>query len=356
MAVETYETETPQGPGPRWRGLATAVRQPAWLAAWSRRSGAVSWVVVVAVVGLVIGLTASGNLYFSWSYALVDALFALGTGIAISWAGVPAFGQALFFAAGGYTAAMFVPFQLPSVVVLLAGAAVAGLLAYVFASLTVGLSFTSFAMLSLVVAQAGNQLIYTIKPLGGENGLYGVVRPSLFGFSLNPDPQFYWYCLAVLVIAVGLGRWLYQSTAGRSIRAVRDDAVRAEALGVDVKRARVTAFTVGGVVCGVAGVLYAQLQGVVDPSMGGFLQSTVAVMMVVLGGLGTFFGAVVGGLVYRWLELFVNAHTTAPNLWLGIVFVVVVLVTRPTTVLLVRLRSRLAAARSGGRATAEAEA
>jgi branched-chain amino acid transport system permease protein len=321
------------------RAFALTALQPGRLSAWRARSGALPWALAVGLVGIVIGLGASGNVHFNWSYALVDALFALGTGVAISWAGVPAFGQALFFAAGGYTAALLVDVDLPMIVVLLAGVMVAGVLALVFASLAINLSFTSFAMLSLVVAQAGNQLIYTLEPLGGENGLYGVQRPTVFGYSLNGNAQFYWYCLATLVVVVALARWLYQSTTGRSIRAVRDDALRAEALGVKVKRVRITAFAVGGGICGLAGVLYAQLQGVVDPSMGGFLRSTVAVMMVVLGGLGTFFGAVVGGVVYRWLELFFNNHTSTPSLWLGIVFVLVVLLNQPVAGLLGRLRS-----------------
>jgi branched-chain amino acid transport system permease protein len=299
---------------------------PKRLAGFVRDSGPLPWTVAVVLVGFVFGMAAGGNYYFDWTYALIEALFAFGTAMAISWAGVPSFGQALYFAAGGYTTALMVNMHLPLILTLIIGAAVAGLIALVFGGLALRLSFHSFAMLSLVVAQAGNQLIYTVKQLGGENGLFGVQRPSAFGLDFSTDEYFFYYCLIVLAIVVLLGRMLFQSTTGRQIRATRDDFLRAQALGTNITRVRLIGFVAGGAVCGVAGVLYAQLQGVVDPSMGDFLQSTVGVMMVVIGGLGTFFGAVIGGLVYGWFQLFLTNNTQAPSFWLGIVFTVIVLV------------------------------
>ena len=307
-------------PAPARAGLTTRVR------GFVRDSGPLPWTFAVVIVGFLFGMTAGGNFYFDWTYALIEALFAFGTAMAISWAGVPSFGQALYFAAGGYTTALMVDMHLPMVLTLLVGAAVAALIALVFGGLALRLSFHSFAMLSLVVAQAGNQLIYTVKQLGGENGLFGVARPSTLGIDFSTDEYFFYYCLGVLAVVVLLGRMLFQSTTGRAIRATRDDFLRAQALGTNITRVRLIGFVSGGAVCGVAGVLYAQLQGVVDPSMGDFLQSTVGVMMVVIGGLGTFFGAVIGGLVYGWFQLFLTNNTEAPSFWLGIVFTVVVLV------------------------------
>lgn len=327
--------------------MTTAAKAPVVKGPWAgsvrtfsvRTSGPWTWAVGVAVIGAVIGLLTSGNQSFDWSFALVDAIYALGCGIVISWGRIGAFGQALYYSAGGYTAAMLVPFHLPALLVVLAGAIVAGVIALVFSVLTIRLGFSSFAMLTLVIGQAGNQLIYTIKPLGGENGLFGVERPNLFG--ATDDKTFYFYCLAILVVLVFLARWFYQSTTGRAVRAVRDDGVRAEALGIRVGRNRVMVFTIGGAVCGVGGALYAQLQGVVDPSIGSFTQSTIGVMMVVLGGLGTFLGAVLGGVIYRFLELFTSNLTNAPDLYLGIVFMLFVLLTPVAVVVARRVRGRM---------------
>lgn len=302
-------------------------------------AGPFTWALAIAIIGVIIGLISSGNQLFDWSYALVDAIFAFGCAMAISWGGVHAFGMALFYAAGGYTAAMLVPLQLPSGVTLLAGALAGGLFALIFSAATLKVPLTSFGMLSLVVAEAGNRLIYTIKPLGGENGLYGVARPNLFGWVLGGDLEFYFYCVALVVLVVLVGRWLYQSTTGRAIRASRDDVVRAEALGTNIGRTRVIAFTAGGITCGIAGVTYAQLQGVVDPSMGDFNTSTIGVMMVVLGGLGTFAGALLGGVIYRWLDLLVTP-TPAPDLFIGIILILVVLGTPVVAGAITRARVR----------------
>lgn len=302
-----------------------------------RSSGPAVWAVGIAVIGTVIGLLISGNQAYDWSGALVNAVFALGCGIVISWGRIGAFGQALYFAAGGYTAALLVPLGLPAPAVLVAGALVAGIIAFVFSVITIRLGFTAFAMLTLVIGQAGNQLIYTIDALGGENGLFGVMRPTLFG---TTDTSFYFYCLLILVILIFLARWLYQSSTGRAMRAVRDDSVRAESLGINVGRNRVMVFTIGGAVAGVAGVMYAQLQGVVDPSMGTFTQSTVGVLMVVLGGLGTFAGSIFGGVVYYFLNLLTTNLTNSPSLYLGILFILFVLLTPVAVVIGRRIRHR----------------
>lgn len=306
-----------------------------------RTAGPLSWAVLIAVVGLVIGLVSSGNQSFNWSYALCDGVFALGCGIVISWGRIAAFGQGLFFATGGYTAALISGWHLPTLVLVLVSALAAALVAFVFSIITVRLDFAAFAMVTLVIGQAGNQLIYTVRQLGGENGLIGIPRPSFIGGATpQDDKSFYFYCLFVLVILVFACRWFYQSTTGRAVRAVRDDGIRAESLGINIARTRVLVYTAGAFVCGIAGVMYGQLQGVVDPSMGDFNQSTVGVMMVVIGGLGTFLGAVLGGIAYRWLDLVTTQQTTSPDLYLGLIFIAVVMLTPVLTGLLRRMRTR----------------
>jgi len=290
-----------------------------------RNSGPLSWAVVTLVIGVLVGLTASGYASYEWSYALIYAIFGLGCGISISWAGIPAFGQALFFATGAYMTALLATHNIPFIVLLIGGAVISAAIAAVFSFFTIGLSFTAFAMLSLLVAEAGDQLIDGTNSLGSETGLSGINRPSIFGYSVSGNIQFFYYCLIILIVLLALARLLYQSSTGRSIRSVRDDSVKAQSLGIDIRRARLVAFVVSAAVCGVAGVLFAQLQGVVDPSIGNLDQSTAGVLIVLIGGLGTFSGGIIGGAVYGWIEQWVNNHTLAPDLWLGIIFIAVVL-------------------------------
>lgn len=314
-----------------------------------RSSGPVSWAVLIAAIGALVGVLATPNQAFNWSFALCSAVFAMGCGITLSWGRIAAFGQGLFYSAGGYTAALIVPWHLPAVLVVVAGAVVAAVIAFAFSLITIRLDFSSFAMLTLVIGQAGNQLILTLKSLGGENGLYGIRRPNYVGGeSPQDDKSFYFYCLTLLVVVVFLGRWFYQSTSGRAVRAVRDDAIRAQALGINVNRNRVLVYTVGAFVCGVGGAMYGQLQSVVDPSMGNFNQSTEGVMMVVLGGLGTFLGPVVGGIIFQWLDHYTSQIVAAPDLWLGLVFIGVVMLTPVVTMVLRRWRSGSSARRRDG--------
>jgi branched-chain amino acid transport system permease protein len=280
---------------------------------------------LIGLLGLLVSLVSQGNGYYDWASAVCDGLLGFGTGIAVSWAGLPGFGQGLYFAIGGYFTAVVRNSDIPVLLVLLCGSVLAGLVALLFGLLFSRLIFIAFAMFSLLVSQAGYQILFNVSSLGAENGIYGIGRGSIFGWSLAGNASFWWYCLAILVIVTVLARLFYQSSAGRSIRAVRDDAVKAESAGISARRARVTAFTLAGAICGTSGVIYAQLQGVVDPSMAYWSQSASAVMMVVIGGLGTFYGPVLGGVIYQWLYLKIDNLTTNPDLWLGSIFVLVVL-------------------------------
>jgi branched-chain amino acid transport system permease protein len=301
-------------PGSTWERLRTGWAGPFMVAAG------------LVILGLlIIPLAGSSGLY-NWSYALVDGLFAFGTGIAISWGGVPAFGQAIFFAIGGYSTALLRMHNLPAIVVLLIGVVLAGVAALVYAILTSNLPFIAFAMLSLVLAQVGYQIVYTENVFGAENGLYGIPRGSFFGVSLESNTASWWWCVGIVVVITAISFAFYRSVLGRSLRASRDDAVRAEAVGINSRRLRIGAFTAGGAICGAAGVLYAQLLGVVDPSMAYWTQSATAVVMVVIGGLGTFWGALGGGVLYEWINIEVTRFTQNVDLWIGLLLVIVVLV------------------------------
>ena len=106
--------------------------------------------------------------------------------------------------------------------------------------------------------------------------------------------------------------------------------------------AETIAFAMGGATASIAGVLYAQLQGVVDPSMADWSQSASAVMMVVLGGLGTFYGSVLGGVVFGWITLRVTSLSQEPLFWIGLIFVLVVLLTPGGVAALLRRGIQLA--------------
>jgi branched-chain amino acid transport system permease protein len=302
------------------------IHRTRWQRLVSGRAVPLRFGLLVFVVSLLLSLFLHGGGYFDWTYAICDGLFAFGTGIAISWSSVPAFGQGLFFAIGGYTAALLRNHpSIPTIVVLLIGLLLAAAVAFVFSFLTSRLPFIAFAMLSLVVAQVGYEIVFTENVFGAENGLYGINRGNFFGISLVGNDAFFWYCVGVLaVVSIGALAF-YRSVWGRSLRAVRDDDFRAAAIGANPKALRVAAFTLAGAVCGIAGVLFVELQSVVDPSVAYWTQSADAVVMVVIGGLGTFYGAFGGGVLYEWIYLEVSKHSSDTDLWIGALLVIVVL-------------------------------
>jgi branched-chain amino acid transport system permease protein len=286
---------------------------------------AVPYGVYVAVVAVIIELTCRGNVLYNWSLVGVEVLFALGAAIALGWAGLPAFGQGLFFAFGAYLTGMLRNINVPPEVLLIMGGLAGGVVAVIFAVVTLRLPFITFAMWSLIAAQVVYQVLFSVNTFGAENGLYGIPRGDLFGASLTSNSSWYWYVAVIVVLATMGARWLYNSSFGYAVRACRDDKVRAEASGVRVFRTQVIAFGIAGIACGAAGVLYAQGEGVVDPSVAFWTTSAVAIIMVLIGGLRRFFGFAVGAIIYEWLNLEVTSGSSSPELWLGVIVVIIVI-------------------------------
>ncbi len=287
---------------------------------WTGRLMLALFIVVLVFVWL------TGS-YFTWSLMAVYGIFALGTSIPIGWSGLPAFGQGLFFAIGAYTMGFFRSANLPSIVPQLLGIVVAAVVAALIALVVTRMPFIGFSMITMIVAQAAYQFAYTSPITGGENGFYGILRGDFLGISLSSDSSFWWVIagiVAVLVVLLGVAK---RSAWGRKVEAVRLDPARAGALGINVRPIRTATFVIGAAVCALGGVLYAQLLGSVDPSIAFWTASTLAVVMVVVGGLGSIYGAVIGGLLYQGLTLYFNATSATPILFLGIVLVLVVLLT-----------------------------
>jgi branched-chain amino acid transport system permease protein len=182
-----------------------------------------------------------------------------------------------------------------------------------------------FAMLTLVFSQVLFLLTFHLQSLGGENGIPGIRRGEVLGLSLGTDEVFWWYAVVVAAISVWALRKLQLSNLGAALRALRDDPVRAMALGLPVARLRILAFTVSGLVAGVAGALYAQQQGLVSSDALAWQLSGEVIIMAVLGGTSIFFGPLFGGIAFTFGSHYLFQNTKAPELYLGLVFLFVVL-------------------------------
>ncbi len=253
------------------------------------------------------------------SEILIVVIFASSLQFLMSAGAMVSFGHAAFFGLGAYGAALashglglpMVPALGCGVLLGVAGAAVSGWFC-------VRLSGVYFAMLTLAFAQIVWSIAFQWTGVtGGDNGLLGIW----------PDPWaagphgFYWLCLALAAASVGLLRAIVFSPFGTGLRAVRDSALRADALGLGRARVQWAAFTLAGGVAALAGGLFAFLKGSVFPDGLGIGRSVDGLVMVLLGGVGTVSGAVGGAVVYKALSVWLISETDYSKLALGLVIV-----------------------------------
>jgi branched-chain amino acid transport system permease protein len=186
-----------------------------------------------------------------------------------------------------------------------------------------------FIMITLAFGQMLFYLANSIKGYGGDEGLNIRARSVLgFGLDLKDAPTFYYLALAVLVATLVALRAFVGSRFGRAIVATRDDDVRAEALGFATYRYRLIVFVVAGAIAGLAGALSVNQQGYVSPSLMHWTQSGTLMVMVILGGVASLWGGVLGAAVLVVLQESLSAYTTHWEFWTGWVLLAVVLFAR----------------------------
>jgi branched-chain amino acid transport system permease protein len=240
---------------------------------------------------------------------LVLAIMVISLDLLIGITGLVSFGHAAFFALGAY-AVYFVSPESESanaLVVLAAGATLAAagaLVIGVFAMLTRGFYFI---MVTLAAGQMVFSIFYDTDIAKGSDGAYVNVKPDLtIGGSTLLDfdnrRQFFYVCLILLAATYLFLLWLVRSRFGRVLQGIRINEQRMRALGYDTYRYRLAVFVIAGAIAGIAGALFACIDGFVTPELASWRESGLAIMMVVLGGTGTLYGAVIGAFAYSVLE------------------------------------------------------
>ncbi|MEQ3549777.1 branched-chain amino acid ABC transporter permease [Pseudonocardia nematodicida] len=295
----------------------------------SRLVGRVPPSVRTLLVWLVVGVAGyaalGGSTLFLATTAVIYALFALGTSIQLGWTGMVSFGQAAYFGAGAYTVALLAPAGLPPLLALVAGAGVAALLGLLFSVAATRVTGVEFTMLTLVFGQILFLLLYRVPAFGGENGLPGIPRGTIFGQSLFSDGAFWVYTVAIVaIVSVGIRRARHSSW-GVGLTAVRDDPRRAAALGLDVRMMRITATGVAALLGGLAGALFVQLQGIASPEVMSWVVSGEVVIMCLIGGVATFWGPAVGAVLFTVVSWSLMDTSATPELYFGLGLLIVVL-------------------------------
>lgn len=254
---------------------------------------------------------------------LIAALFAASLHFILGPGGMHSFGHAAYFGLGAYGAALAVrALNLPMEAALLFGPLSAAAGALLYGWFCVRLSGVYLTMLTLAFAQITWAIVFQWDGLtGGSNGLTGV-WPSAWASSAE---HFYWLALALCALGMYLLRRMLFAPLGYALRAARDSATRADAIGLDVRRIQWTALVIAGAFAGVAGALFAFSKGSVAPDSLSVSKSVDALVMVLLGGIQTLAGPIVGAAAFTWLHDTVARNTDYWRAMMGATMLVLVL-------------------------------
>ncbi|HKX42839.1 MAG TPA: branched-chain amino acid ABC transporter permease, partial [Burkholderiaceae bacterium] len=251
------------------------------------------------------------------------ALFAVSLHFIMGPAGMHSFGHAAYFGLGAYAAALLVrSLSLPMEVSLVVAPIASALGALLFGWFCVRLSGVYLAMLTLAFAQIVWSVVFQWDDFtGGSNGLTGV-WPAEW---LADKRAYYYLTLALVGIGVLLLRRVLFAPFGYALRAGRDSPLRADAIGIDVKTLQWAAFVVAAVFAGLAGALYAYSKGSISPDSIAVGRSVDGLVMVLLGGLQTLAGPIVGAVTFTWLQDAVARNTDYWRALLGAIILLLVL-------------------------------
>jgi branched-chain amino acid transport system permease protein len=278
---------------------------------------------------------------------MIMAIFAMSLDLLQGVTGLVSLGHAAYFGLAGYALAFLTPqgeavslwWTLPLAVL---GSGLAALIIGFFVVRTHGIYFI---MVTMAFAQMVYYVFFDNKALGGSDGLYINFKPSaaIFGwvpFDLDNKRVLYYFTLAALLATYVFLRRLLFSPFGRTLSGIRVNEHRMRAMGYGVFGYKLAAFTVAGALAGLAGYLWGTQTGYINPELMGFHMSAHAIMMVILGGMGNFAGAIVGALAFEYLlHVFKDLPTIGKvnlgkhwQLWMGS-FIVLLVVFAPRGIL-----------------------
>lgn len=241
---------------------------------------------------------------------IVYAIAASALNLALGYGGLVSFGHALFLGLGAYSVALPVFYGVDSGWVHLAVClAVCCVTALVTGSISLRTSGIAFIMITLAFAQMGYFLFVSLKQYGGDDGL-SISRHSHFGpLNLGSTTGIYFSALVVLVFTTWWLARLRTSPFGMTLRATRQNARRVNAAGLPVVHYQLAAYVMSGMLCGVAGILLANLNAFASPSTMAWTVSGELIVIVVLGGMGSVYGPLLGAIAFLGLEEVLKGYT-----------------------------------------------
>jgi branched-chain amino acid transport system permease protein len=256
---------------------------------------------------------------------LIWGIFAMSLDLLMGYAGMVSFGHSAFFGLGAYVAGLALKQSPDLAAALLLPAAAAAVGALVIGFFSTRVSGVYFIMLTLAFSQMFWAYALQSAWLGAEDGIIGIPRPRVGGWSLAGTGAFHVAVVVVFALCALLLWRVVRSPFGHVLRGIHENEARMEAVGYPVRGYKLAAFVVAGTVAGVAGSLYAQFNGQAPPDAFFWTTSGEALLMVIIGGTGTLGGAVLGAAAFIVLQSLISTYTERWMLILGLTFILFVL-------------------------------
>lgn len=283
---------------------------------------------MLAVAGLILPFVQPGEALIQLvTLAAIWAIFAIGFDFVFGSLGMVSFGHATFLGVGGYAVALATQkYGLP----FFAGAGLAIVLGATFALLFSFFALRVSGIFFSLVTLALSQLIFIMADsklrsfTGGSDGISGVERPNLWGIDFYEAVNYYWFVLGIYALVMLAVISLRSSPFGRVIASIRSNEIRADQLGFNVNRYKQITFVISGALSGLAGALLASLIMYMNPQMLHWTTSGDVIIMTLLGGSGSLWGATVGVIVFEILKEWLSGWT---DYWYGVLGLIFILAT-----------------------------
>jgi branched-chain amino acid transport system permease protein len=294
------------------------------------RRGLAGWIVPALLAVALVFPAVAGEFYLRLAIeAFLLGALALSVDILLGCAGLLSLGQAMYFGLSAYLTALCYlhvtqSFWLVAAMVATAVALVAALLGAV----AIRAKGVYFALITFGAAEIAGKIVHNTRAIGGSDGLIGIPVPSIalpgVDIPLRNDLAFYYVVLAAVALVFLAVTRVLATPFGSVLAAIRENAVRVPYLGYDPFWYKFFAYLIAAEVAALGGLFYPLLRGFVGPDLFGFEVSTQAVVMALVGGIGTLVGPLVGGVAITFLQSVVGSYTERHLFVLGVIFILFV--------------------------------
>ena len=281
----------------------------------------------VAAVGVIVAFLGDPYTLQLLGNALALGIWVMGLDYLVGYTGCVSFGHAAWLAVGAYASGYLFLQGWDVITAGLAMIAIVAVLAAFMGAVATRVGGLAFSIVTLAEGVVIYTVIFNLELIGGGVGLFGLPLPKIAGMELlSAEMSLYLFALVLALLSyLGL-RWLVRSPLGGFCQAVRDDETRARSIGVEVQRHQILAFIAAAVVGGIGGMAFVVLNGGVDPTQATWSQSGLALVMLIIGGVGTLYGGMIGALIYvLGQQYLISNFGNTWQVYLGLLFVILVL-------------------------------